>query len=480
MLRPRFLSMRMLAVVCVLIALCLPLTLQASEQPQYQNLTILYTNDVHGHLFPFDYEGVGELEIEVGGAARRAALIRQLKKAAKNPVIVMDAGDVFTRGPLADLLGVPDFDVMNAVPYDIMTLGNNEFKATSDTQSQKILLDRIKQAKFPVVSANVTYHDTGKTIVPPYKILDCKGIKVGVFGLTAPRVAGYEQAKGWDVSDPITTAKSIVTELRDKSDFIIALTHIAFPLDLELAKSVPGIDVIIGGDSHTWLFEPQLVKSDLPASEDWWIGGTPVCQDGEWGRSVGKLDLKLRLAANNRYKVMSYTGKLIKVDSSITPAKDIEDILSRHTKPYAGVIGKLKDTVIKAEAPAWVAECMRKAADAQIGIEPKEAIENGLKAGDVNNLDVRRMFPWVNPVVKVTITGKQLNGFISEKNSGIAGAQLRDGVLFVDNKAVEDGGEYTLAVEEFYARSSSAFAGIKIQSVGVTTREAIAKYLSAQ
>lgn len=480
MLRPRLLHIRALAILCAIVTLCLPQILLSSEQPQYRDLTILYTNDIHGHLFPFDYVGLGEVETEVGGAARRAALIRQLKSAAKHPVLVMDAGDVFTRGPLDDLLGVPDIEVMNAVPYDIMTLGNNEFIGTSGIQGQKVLLDRVKQAQFPVISANVIYHDTGKTIVPPYKVFDCKGLKVGVFGLTAKRVAGYEQAKGLDLLDSITTAKSMVSALRDKSDFIIALTHIGFPLDLELAKSIPEIDVIIGGDSHTWLFEPQLIKHEDSRLNTNSIGGTIICQDGEWGKTVGKLDLKLHLDNDSHYKVSSYSGKLLGVDSSITPAKDIEDILSRYAEPHIGVIGKLKKAVKKSEAAAWVAECMRKAAGAQIGIEPNAAIENGLKAGNVSYLDVRKMFPWVNPLVKIEVTGKQLNNFAVEENAGIAGAQLREGVLFFNNKAVTNEGTYTLAVEEYYARNSAALAGLKLQPIGLTTRDAVVKYIAAQ
>lgn len=480
MLRPQFLPVKILAVLCALIALCLPQTLYSAEQPQYLDLTILYTNDVHGHLFPFDYNGVGENETEVGGAARRAALIRQMKSAIEHPALVMDAGDVFQRGPLDDLRGVPDIEVMNAVPYDIMTLGNNEFRGALGIEGQKVILDRVTQAKFPIISANVVYRNTGKTMLSPYKILDCKGLRVGVFGVTAQRTGVYEQAQGLEFLDPIAAAKSMVLELKDKSDFIVALTHIGFPLDLELAMSVPEIDVIIGGDSHTWLFEPQLIQHEDPNSRTNLIGGTIVCQDGEWGKTLGKLDLKLRLSSDSRYKVSNYKGELVKVDSSITPAKDIEDILSHHTKPYIRSIGKLKKAVPKSEAAAWVAECMRKAAGAQIGIEPNAAIENGLKAGNVSYLDVRKMFPWVNPLVKVKVSGKQLNIFAFEKDSGIAGAQLRDGMLFFNNKAVSDNAVYTLAVEDYYARNSSALAGLKLQPIGLTTREAVIKYITAQ
>lgn len=315
----------------VIISLILPFATSSAYSAEKTagdiNLTILHTNDVHGMLMPYDYNALGKSEKDVGGAARRVALIRKLKSEAKNPVIVMDAGDVFTRGPWANLMGAPDFEVMNKVPYDIMTLGNNEFKATGDISAQKILFERIKQAKFPIISANVYNKSTGKTIVPPYKILTVKGLKIGIFGLTTPRVATYPQAEGFELRDPVEIAKQMVRELQGKCDFLIALTHIGYADDVALAAAVPQIDVIVGGDSHTWVFKPSLINSTNRKYEPWEIGGTIVAQDGEWGKCVGRIDLRLHKSANGRYHVASYSGQLIDVNSSIQPAKDVEDML---------------------------------------------------------------------------------------------------------------------------------------------------------
>ena len=468
------------AFLCVVAAVVLPQALQCSEQPRYTALTILYTNDLHGHLFPFDYDKLGKLETEVGGAARRAALIRQLRGASDNPVLVMDAGDLFTRGPLADQKGVPDFAVMNAVPYDIMVLGNNDFKGAPGLEGRRIMFDRIKQAQFPVVSANVIDKATDKTIVPPYKIFDLDGLKVGVFGLTAQRVAAYEQARGLDVKDPITAARRIVSELQQKSDFIVALTHIGLPKDLELASTVPGIDVIIGGDSRTWLFQPMLVRDERSNYPTWWIGGTIVCQDGEWGRCVGKLDLRLRLAQEGRCKVMSYSGELLEVNSSIEPARDVARILWRAAKPYLREVGKLDQAVPKREAAGWVAGCIRRAAEAQVGIQPEDGVENGLKAGNVTYLDIRKMFPWVNQVVKLTVTGRQLRDYISHTDAGLAGAHMRDGVLYIGDNEVEDTQTYTAAIEDFYARTSPVLAGVAPAELLANTRDIVTDYVAGK
>ncbi len=315
-------------VFSLVLLLCALFTLALIAQGWCSNaqtveLTIIHTNDLHGHLFPFDYDSLGKHEPNVGGAARRASLIRQLKASTHHSVLVMDAGDIFTRGPLQDLHGAPDMAVLNAIPCDIMTIGNGEFEGAPGPQGRKILNDLIKQARFAMVSANVIDKSTGKTLVPAYKVFDCGGLRVGVFGLITPRVAYYEQARGLEIADPIETAKKIVSELKPKSDFIIALTHLGYPLDLQLASSVPAIDVIIGGDGRTWFFQPALVKSENTKNPDWWVGGPIVCQDGEWGKCVGKLDLILREAAPGTYRVASYSGRLVDVDSSVKPARDV-------------------------------------------------------------------------------------------------------------------------------------------------------------
>lgn len=464
--------------ICLLAVLFLAWPAIGSLKPTTE-FTILHTNDLHGHLFPFDYDSLGKVETDVGGAARRAALVRKLKKEAGHPVLVMDAGDAFTRGPLADLEGVPDFDVMNAVPYDIMVLGNNEFKGAGGLRGQKIMFERIKQARFPVICANVFDRSTGKTIVPRYKILDAGGLKVGVFGLTPPRVADYEQAQGLEIRDPVEVAKAIVPELERQCDFVVALSHAGYHLDLIIASLVPGIDVIIGGDTHTWLFEPTFVSHDAGTGPEWWVRGTIVCQAGEWGKCLGRLDLSLRRTDSGRYRVERYAGRLVEVDSSIAPAPDVERIVAKYAAPYGKEIGRLGAAVPKAEAAAWVAERMRVAAGAQAGVEPKGSVENGLKAGSVTELDIRKMFPFVNGVLKLQVTGRQLASFIASTDSGLAGVRFVDETLYVGENKAEDDATYTLAVEDFYAGALPALAGAKAENLGKTTRDIVREYIAS-
>jgi len=303
-----------------------------ADAPKEVGLTILHTNDVHGMLMPFDYDALGTKEKNVGGVSRRATLIRQIKAQSQKAVLVMDAGDVFVRGPMEKYEGEPDFAVMNAVPYDVMTLGNDEFRGDQYTGSPgpkglEILRRRIKQAQFPIVCANVIDRSTGKTLVPPYVIIERGGIRVGIFGVTSSCSAEYPQTKGLEIKDPIQTAKQIVTELEPKCDFIIALTHIGYPLDLALTGAIPSIGAIIGGHSHTWVFAPMVVKASKPDGPDWWVGGPIVCQDGEYGKCLGRLDLALRQDSNGHWRVARYQGRLVPVTSALKPASDVEKVI---------------------------------------------------------------------------------------------------------------------------------------------------------
>lgn len=449
-----------------------------ADAPATAKITLLYTNDVHGHLFPFDYNDLGRQLTNVGGAARRATLIRKLKAETGNSAIVMDAGDVFTRGPLDSLMGEPDFEVMNAVPYDVMTLGNNEFKASAGSESLNILRDRIKQANFAIVCANVFDRTSNQRLVGPYKVFNICGVKVAVIGLTTQRNSSNPQYSGVRVDDPIATAKQLVPDLRKQADFVVALTHLGVAQDIELA-TVPGIDVIIGGDSHTWLDVPLLIccKKTQP---NWAIGGTLVCQDGEWGRTVGKLDLTLRKLDGDGCAIEAYSGSLIGVDASITPASDISSIIDKASAPFSNKVGKFDMPIRTEDAANWVAGLMRSAADAQVGIIPREDVEHGLDAKILTALDVQRMFPYVNQVVKITITGKQLRSFLANHpNAGMSGIAWAENDLYMGKNKVLDAQNYTVAIEDYFAKYDAALAGSQYVSTNKTTVDVVIQHLAS-
>ena len=216
----RFYRHTLFAVLSFLLAAC-PVLADPPQipQPQTLDLTLLHDNDLHGHLLPFAFTEAGRAapgkppveKPSVGGAARRATLIRSLKAKIKNPVLVTDSGDVFTRGPLwTTYEGMADAEAMNAVGYDLACLGNNEFKDkqgvdTDDAPgAQADLLQFAKRLRVPLLCANVT-EPNGAILegMEPYVVRQIDGVRVGFLGLVTHGIAKYPQTKGLIVTKPI-------------------------------------------------------------------------------------------------------------------------------------------------------------------------------------------------------------------------------------------------------------------------------------
>ncbi len=313
--------------LAVLLALVLLVITAWSEQWQ---CTILHTNDLHGMMRAYDYPGAflsQSARKNVGGLARRATAIAQIRKAAGHSVIVLDAGDVFTRGPWhTQYYGEPEIEALNLMAYDLLCVGNNEFKATHDVDAQEKMLALMRRSSFPWVAANLTVGDTGKPVegIRPYVVKQYGAVRVGFLGLTAPRAAEYAQTKGWTITDPIAVAKEWTPRVRKECDILIALTHIGYSLDLRLAAEVPGIDAIVGGDSHTFLRTPTLVNN--PAGVP-----VPIVQAGEQGIMLGQLVLTFE--HNDAWRLTKAEGSLILLDHTFPDDPAVKALLDRYLTP---------------------------------------------------------------------------------------------------------------------------------------------------
>lgn len=298
---------------------------------QQWQLTVLHTNDLHGMMLPHDY--LGNLlqgqprQANVGGLARRATAIAQQRAAIDHTVVVIDCGDTFTRGPWhTRFFGEPEIEALNLMNYDMLCVGNNEFKATETVDSQGIMLGLMRRSRFPWLAANLTEGDTGVPVegMHPFIIRRYGDVRVGFLGLTAPRAAEYPQTKGWTIGDPIAAAKVWVPLARAECDILLAVTHIGVVLDKQLAAEVPGIDAIIGGDSHDFLRMPVAVKS--PDGRD-----VPIVQAGEMGLCLGRLDLTFE--HEQTWRLTKYTGQLLKIDKTYPDNPAMKALLDRYLKP---------------------------------------------------------------------------------------------------------------------------------------------------
>jgi 5'-nucleotidase / UDP-sugar diphosphatase len=300
------------------------------------DLTILYTNDLHGYMLPFDYtndnsnftrsELMADFRFQhadSGGLARRSTLIRDIRGTAADPVLLIDSGDLFTRGPWGrSFLGEPEIEIYNLLGYDAVCVGNNEFKALPGLEAQEVLLERMRESVFPWVCANLTVGGTGVPVegVRPFVVRRVGGLRIGFLGLTSAKSQGYAQTKGWTIGDPIDAALKWVPIAREECDLLIAVTHLGYTSDQELAWKVEGIDLILGGDSHTFL--PRIAQEASPKGA--WV---PITQAGAYGVELGRLDLSLEKDPAGAWRVKEASVRLIPVDSSVPEDPQVAKLL---------------------------------------------------------------------------------------------------------------------------------------------------------
>ncbi len=260
-------------------------------------LTILHTNDMHSFIEPFPDDG--RKYGGMGGMARRAALIEKIRDEEKH-VLLLDAGDIFQGTPYFNVFnGELEFKLMSKMKYDAATLGNHDFD-----NGLEGLKSQLEHAKFPFLSAN---YDFSKTILAntfaPYKIFNKGNIKVGVFGLgiALEGLVNKQLYKETRYLDPIGTAKEMVKELKSKDcDLIVCLSHLGYEYesdiisDVKLAQQVSGIDLIIGGHTHTFLTSPKtILNPDLEP--------VLINQVGWAGINIGRIDYNFRMDSKKRH-----------------------------------------------------------------------------------------------------------------------------------------------------------------------------------
>ena len=257
-----------------------------------KKITILHTNDTHSHIDPFPIDH--PKNPNMGGAARRAAIIESIRKEEKN-VLLLDAGDIFQGTPYFNYYGGElEFKLMSMMQYDVATMGNHDFDNGIDG-----FYAQLPHAKFDFVSANYDFKNTVlNDIVKPYKIIIKDGIKIGIFGLGV-QLDGLVDKKLYKetvYNNPIEVAQDMTRILKEekKCDLVICLSHLGFkykdepekPSDIQLAQKTKNIDLIIGGHTHTFLDKPVIEKNSEGKE-------VLINQVGCFGVNLGRIDFYL-------------------------------------------------------------------------------------------------------------------------------------------------------------------------------------------
>ena len=247
-----------------------------------QDLTILHVNDTHSHIDP---QRSGD-DKGRGGVIEQAAYIDSVRCAdGKRNVLLVHAGD-FSQGTsyFTELGGNIEIDVLNALGFDVVTLGNHEFDNGLDE-----LARRLRNLKADVVCANYDFDGTAlEGLVDPYVILRRGGKKIGFIGLLTDimEVVDGDIAKALSYQEPAEVVNRLASYLKDEKncDMVICLSHLGYGEDKDLAASVRNVDLIVGGHTHTLLDDKQVVK-DLDGED------VVIVQNWKWGLNVGHLSI---------------------------------------------------------------------------------------------------------------------------------------------------------------------------------------------
>jgi 5'-nucleotidase/UDP-sugar diphosphatase len=381
-------------------------------------LTILHTNDHHGHFFP---NKDGEY-----GLAARATLIKELRDQIRKDgghVLLVDAGDVNTGTPQSDMLDAePDFKGMRELEYDVMALGNHEFDNSLET-----IFKQRHWAGFPFISANIYYRNTSRRVFPSHIEKTVDDLKVTLFGLTTedtPIKSNPVYSKNLRFVPVVEEAKKIVPSLRKNTDVLIAITHAGHypdenrgsnaPGDVAIARAVPGIDLIVGGHTQVPLFQADRQN------------GTIIVQAQDWGKYVGRVDLEI---LDGKVSLKEY--KLIPVNikgSAVRIAQDTN--MEQFLKPFK----EQGDAALSVEVGATevflngernvvrmgetnmgnlIAQAYRAKFNADIGISNSGGIRASIAVGKITLENIMTVLPFGNEVGTAELTGEELVKYLT-------------------------------------------------------------------
>ncbi len=429
----------------------------AQEAPAFR-MRVLHTNDHHARIEPV-LNGTALLH---GGVSRRKPLIDKVRSAESLPLLLLDAGDIF-QGTLffTQYNGLADLEFYNAMGYEAMAVGNHEFDKT-----QEVLADFIKQANFPVLSANINLAAASPLsgLIKPHTIIEKGGKKIGIFSLSPQDTPELSLGARDNIqfTAPIEAAKAQVAALQAEGVFtIIGLTHVGIDVDRQIAREVSGISLIIGGHSHTPMGPMNKVGTppypELIAAPD----GKPVvvATDWEWGRWLGDMTL----AFNSAGTVVDIKGN----PTEVLPTLPADPGFENRIAVLAVLLNALRTTLIGSAAVDLdgartnvraketnlgdlVADAMlekTRSRGGQIAITNGGGIRASIPAGQVTVGQVLEVLPFGNTLATVDITGAQVreavdNG-VSQIESGAGRFPQIAGFSFTYDPALPAGSRVT-------------------------------------
>ena len=393
--------------------------------PERVQITILGTTDLHGNINPIDYY---TNKPDNRGLAKVATLIKRIRGEQPN-VLLIDSGDTIQGSPLESFHGRknnqprdPMMLVMNSLKYDAMAVGNHEYNF-----GLKVLEKARQEALFPWLSANTYETKTGKPHYQPYLIRDVAGVKIGILGLTTPGIPNWDNPPnyaGLEFHNPISEAMKWVAVLRgkEKVDVVVVAMHMGLGEDLrtgevspgqvphendavQIAKQVPGIDVIFMGHTHR----------DVPSL---YINGVLITQANAWGRHLARADMYLEKSPKG-WQVYAKAARTIPTDDRVEADPEVVKLAEpydRETQAWLGrTIGesaadlsakdaRFRDTAIL----DLIQKVQLEAGNADVSMVASFNSEARIAKGPVSVRDIAGLYVYENTLAVLEVTGQQL------------------------------------------------------------------------
>jgi 5'-nucleotidase/UDP-sugar diphosphatase len=417
------------------------------QQDKNYKLTILHTNDNHGRFWSNRHG-------EYGMAARKTLVdsIRAEVLKAGGEVLLLSGGDINTGVPESDLQNAePDFKGMAMIGYDAMALGNHEFD-----NELAVIREQQQWVNFPFLAANIYDETTKKRLFKPYELFAKGDLSIAVMGLTTEdtkKLGNPEFMNNIVFTKPVDEAKKLLPELKEKADIIIAATHMGHyqdgnfginaPGDVSLARSVEGIDMIIGGHSQ----DPVCADAQGDIITKYKAGmacmpdvqnGTMIMQAHEWGKYVGRADLEFKngqlslvsyqlIPVNLKKKVTNEQGEKerVFVAQEITEDEQLKAFLTPYQEKgqdklqqkIGSVDGKLEgDRDVVRFKPTnmgyLIALAQMEKVGADLAVMNSGGVRDSIAQGDITYKDVLKVQPFANVTSFVELNGQELLDYL--------------------------------------------------------------------
>ena len=443
-----------------------------------KTLTLLHSNDLHGDFLAEKVD-----EKLTGGVSMLSGYISKVRKEEKN-VLYAISGDMF-KGSLIDqeYRGISTIEIMNLLAPDVVTLGNHEVD-----YGLAHLLFLEKCAKFPIINANMFLTSNGTRLFKSHKIIEIDGMKIMFIGILTEDVLEYTRNE--KLISTLVGIKDAAEEVgricmayqTEDIDLTVLLTHIGYENDQKLAAQLDpdwGVDLIIGGHSHTLIDKPAVVA------------GIPIVQAAVGTDQIGRFDLVIDTDTNS---IASYTWKLIPITEENCP-RDLE--LENVVANYKSITDAVYEQVLTRLDGVY--SQLRRNRDSQLGHLFTDIVKEGTgvdivmissgairgeRLGEVvTKGDLRKVFPYDNKVVEYKLTGKQFrealqwmfrDESIDDPYDGGEFYQLSRGVKVVYNqkehrletlelngRAIEDDDMLKIAMGDFHYNNIDNFLHLK-------------------